>query len=86
MSIFDSNTYADEQRNTLDSMSGVGESLTLGSPIKSMAEFRKHVIAKKQAENRGGNEFAQNRTANGSTVTFENIGPPTITEMTHNIG
>ena len=61
-----------------------------GSPIKSMAEFRKHVISKKQAESRGHAEPDDtiNAGSTGGPVKFESISIANSTgsklEMTHN--
>ena len=54
-SMFDSATYTNNQGEKLKDMGGSIDTIGMatGSPIKSMAEFRKHVISKKQAANRG---------------------------------
>ena len=54
-SMFDSATYTNNQGEKLKDMGGSMDTIGMatGSPIKSMAEFRKHVISKKQAANRG---------------------------------
>ncbi len=88
-SMFDSQSYAANQSANLKSLGGDSLSLgsALGSPIKSMAEFRKHVISKKQAESRGHfEEGAPSGPAggSGSRITFENINSSAAFEMTHN--
>jgi hypothetical protein len=91
-SMFDSSQYTAGQATKISGVSG-GESMgsALGSPIKSMAEFRKHVISKKQAESRGnfegGDPYASNtlKPMNGasSTISFENVQTSNAFEMTH---
>ena len=87
-SMFDSKSYGANQSGTIKDLGGDSLSMgsALGSPIKSMAEFRKHVISKKQAEARGvfeeGSLTGPGKSTGGPK--FENINTAPAFEMTHN--
>jgi hypothetical protein len=93
-SMFDSTSYAQNQGSTISGLGGDSQTMGSalgGSPIKSMAEFRKHVISKKQAEARGHLEADYSQFTNksgvdgggGGSITFENIQSNAAFEMTH---
>ena len=94
-SMFDSATYGANQSDVIQGMGG--DSLSMGSalggsPIKSMTEFRKHVIAKKAAENRvhAPVETYTKKTGaltGGGTISFDNLPARETSvsfEMSHN--
>jgi len=88
-SMFDASSYEVNQSGTIKGLGGDSLSMgsALGSPIKSMAEFRKHVISKKQAESRGHFEDAPSSVlkpqGGNSTITFENMNTDAAFTMTH---